>query len=268
MATAPGRVRSMGLLIVLNIWVWGFSWTGLQLRWRSSPIPAPPIYEAFPYGEFRVGIDPSNPPFAQDNNGALTGFEVELANLLGEEMGVPVRLVPLGFDGLYDAITADVVDAVISTLVIDTARSTHIRYTQPYFDNGLVLVSPVTSSITKMHDLHNRSIAFAYAGQAHTELNNWTRRIDAIEQKPYELSQHALDAVRLSQADSALVTALDYRLYRQEYPAIALKNTYVTHVPYAIAVRIDRVQTWQLLNRALDRIQQSDQLEELINRWL
>ena len=68
--------------------------------------------------------------------------------------------------------------------------------------------------------------------------------------QPYELPSHALDAVRLDQADAALVDAISARLHFREHNWQA-QTSIVTNNWYPIAVPSDEVARWQILNEGI-----------------
>lgn len=94
-------------------------------------------------GVLRVAIDPSFPPFDNlDANGQVAGFDVDLAQELGRRLGVPVQFQAIAFDGLVDAVIAGKADAVISAFPHDPRLTADVRFSRPYFEAGLVLVTP------------------------------------------------------------------------------------------------------------------------------
>ena len=102
---------------------------------------------AFPRGTIIVGIDASNPPFALDDGASLQGLDVDLSSAVAAEIGLPLRFVNIGYYGLYDALISGEVDLLVSALRIDPNRMEDVRYSLPYFGNGLVLVAPPASAI-------------------------------------------------------------------------------------------------------------------------
>jgi len=233
----------------------------------GAPAAGPPG-SVFAYGELRVGIDPSYPPFAVATADDLYGLEVELAWALGEELGVPVRFVPLGYDGLYDALRVDSVDVLISALLIDPARRNDVIYTRPYFDAGLMLVSPVGTPYGDMTLMPGHTLAYEFGSAADAEARRWLRRVQPFERRPYELGRYALDAVRLGEADAALVDAVTTRLYQREHPNWAAQSFYVTDTSYAMAVRADRGAVWAAINHALETLAFDGRLDAIVARWL
>lgn len=261
MVAAPRR-RLIAGLVALGVVAWAL-FPLLRDAYRSIRYPPPP----FPHGVVRVGVDTSFPPFALDVNGELSGLDIDLGRALADEIGLPVRFVPIGFDGLYDALTTDRADLLISALRIDPRRTQEVRYTRPYFDNGLVLVTEA-ASITTMQDVAGQRLAFEFGSAADNEARQYLRRVQPFTTLPYELPRYALDAVRLGHADAALVDATSYFLYQREHPAWQPQHNYITSVPYAIAVRLDRTPTFDTVDAALADLQASGQLQQIINRWL
>lgn len=225
------------------------------------------VHDVLPHGLLRIGVDASNPPFAVATADDLFGLEIDLGHALAEEIGISVQFVNMTFDGIYDSLKADQVDMVIATLSIDPLRTAEVRYTRPYFNAGLVLVSPVTVPLTAMADLSGYRLAYEFGSTADSEARRWLRRILPFQTQPYELPEYALDAVRLGEADVALVDATSARLYLRQHDW-ATQIEYATVNPYVIALREDRGAVWQIIDQALQELQENGTLEAIINEWL
>ncbi|MFQ3565548.1 MAG: ABC transporter substrate-binding protein [Aggregatilineales bacterium] len=232
---------------------------------EKRPYPNPNL---FPNNELRVGIDPSYPPFASFNGSHLTGIDVDLAVALAFELGVRMRYVPLGFDGLYDALQAGQVDVLIAALRADPARGGIALYTQPYFNAGLVLVSPQSAKLDNMGQMGGHRLAVAFGSEAHSEAARWSRRIAPFTLLRYETSIDALDAVRLGEADAALIDSVTARLYLRHHPEWDGHMIEVTTVPVAMAVRADRPDQAAAISSALSALASRGTLEAIISRHL
>ena len=107
-----------------------------------------------------MAVDPSFPPFDDvDDGGQLIGFDIDLAQELGRRLDVPVEFKAIAFDGLVDAVIADKADVIISAFPYDPRLTQDIRYSQPYFEGGLVLVTRAESPVTGPEDLVGRTVA-------------------------------------------------------------------------------------------------------------
>lgn len=240
--------------------------TALVLVLVAQPGAEPNAYEIFHTAEIRVGVDASYPPFAVATADDLFGLEIDLARAIGERIGLPVRFVNLGFDGLFDALTTDQVDVLISALPIDMARIGAVHYTQPYFNAGLVLISDGT--YTTMRDLPDRRLAYEYGSTAESEVRFWLRRIQPFDLLPLETPDAALEAVRNGDADAALVDAITARLYLRDRAEWNANYSYVTDTLYALVTRGDRPDVAARIDAALAELFADGTVAALLDRWL
>ena len=244
-----------------------FILVGLATIWqlnRSSPLP---LAEIFPYGEIRIGVDASNPPFAVATADDLFGLEIDLGHALSQQIGIPVRFVHMTYDGLYDSLQVDQVDILIATLTIEPLRMTDVLYTRHYFNAGLVLVSPLSQPLESVSDLSDHALAYEFGSDADALARRWLRRIAPFQTQPYELPTHALDAVRLGHADVALVDSISARLHLREHNWEG-NLSYITNHWYPVAVRSDQVARWEIIDKALQELDDNGTLDEIIDRWL
>lgn len=232
---------------------------------RNAP---PDIKRAFPAGEIVVGVDASFPPFALDDGKTVTGLDIDLAKAIGSELNLPVRFQNIGFYALHDALISGTVDLLISALRVDPARTQELRYTASYFDNGLVIARAADATQTDIESLTKARIAYEYASSADAEIRVWEERGQSVERLPYELPDYALDALRLGLADAAIVDATTLRLYLRARSDWGARYEYITHEPYAIAIRIDRVDAAKLVDGALAALKEKGKLAKISDKWL
>lgn len=232
---------------------------------RSMPLD--PV-RAFPAGEIVVGVDASYPPFALDDSESIRGLDIDLASAIAEALEMPVRFVNIGFYALHDALKSGQVDILVSALRVDPARMDDLRYTQSYFDNGLVITAAADLRPADIKSLVNARLAYEYASSADAELRAWEEDGRSIQRLPYELPAYALDALRLGRADAAIVDATTLRLYQSARGDWKPRYQYITREPYAIAARIDRVDAWRLVDGALGALKETGELARIMDKWL
>ena len=212
-------------------------------------------------------MDGSFPPFAYDDGGELRGLDIDLGLALAREIGLPARFASISFNGLYDSLISGKVDLLISALRVEPARRDDVRYSQPYYDNGLVLVSEASTKLAP-DEITGARVAYEYASSADSQIRAWERAGIRIEKRPYELPAYALDALRYGHVDGALVDATTLRLYAKSLDDWRPQVEFVTHDPYAIAARLDRSDAWRLVDGALSALKQSGELARIVAAWL
>ncbi len=268
MATRPYRAVAAALLLGLTLWVWALVGALFALRWNSIERPNPPLRALFPYGEMRIGVDASYPPFAAAGNDGLYGLDIDLGTILAAQLGAPVRFVNMGYDGLYDSLKADQVDVLISALLIDYSRTDEVFYSIPYYNAGLTLVVPSDSPIHGMSDLSGLSLAYEFGSDADLQARQWLRRITPFTLRPYELPTLALDAARIGDSSAALVDATSARLYLRQHQDWNTSLIPTSDALYALAVRTDHGLTLEALNRELEKLLGDGTVAALIAKWL
>jgi polar amino acid transport system substrate-binding protein len=224
------------------------------------------ITQILPTGRLRIGVDASYPPFAAFRNGQYEGVDIALGTALAHALGVDVQFENISLDGLYDALLTQRVDLLISALVERPDLRSRVDYSLPYFNAGLILVQPASDRpALTLWEMAGQRIAFAFGSEAHFELNRWRRRIGPFTTQPYELPEYALDALRLGQADAALISHADLLEYLCHHPHWEITTTEVTVVPYVIAIARENRELLNRLNDVLREWLASGALADLVS---
>ncbi|MBI1278471.1 MAG: transporter substrate-binding domain-containing protein [Anaerolineaceae bacterium] len=265
------RARSLNFFVIfvaLTLWAWGLSGVIFWIRWNSVTRPNAPIKELFPYGEIRIGVDASYPPFAVATSDDLYGIDIDIGKAVGKRLNVPVRFINMGYDGLYDSLKADQADILISALTIDYSRSGDVLYTVAYFNGGQVLVTDNQHPLANMNEISGHTLAFEFGSDANLTARAWLRRIAPFQLMPYETPNIALDSVRLGDSDAALVDSTSAGLYLRQHPDWRVQEVQVTDLLYAIAVSTKRGNTWAAVNNALKSLIDDRTIAAILKHWL
>jgi ABC-type amino acid transport substrate-binding protein len=216
-----------------------------------------------------VGLDPTFPPFENADSGHLEGLDVDLAHALGQQLGVEVRFVHLGYDGLYDALTTQQVDALLSAVVIDETKTKDFAYSTPYFNAGqFLVVRQEMSDLEHYTDLVGRTVVVELGSEGHVQVIRWERQVAGLMLLPLPSADEALQAVADGRADAAVVDQVSGRLAIRANPALRLLAEPVTVEPYALVVRQTDKALLAELNRALAELEQAGVVGEISGRWL
>lgn len=93
-------------------------------------------------GVIRMAINPNYPPFestAPDGK-SMVGLDPDLANAIGDVLGVEVELVPTSFDAIIPALQADKVDMAMSSIGDTLEREQVVDFATYYWNGTLILV--------------------------------------------------------------------------------------------------------------------------------
>ncbi len=92
-------------------------------------------------GVLRVGMSTFVPWAMQDKNGEFTGFEIDVARRLAQDMGVKVEFVPTKWSGIIPALVTGKFDIIIGGMGIEPQRNLKVNFSNPYYFTGMSLVA-------------------------------------------------------------------------------------------------------------------------------
>ncbi|MDV6379337.1 transporter substrate-binding domain-containing protein [Sporosarcina sp. GW1-11] len=90
-----------------------------------------------------VGVAPGYFPFQmKSTEGGFVGYDIDLANAIGEWLKVDVEFKQFVFDGLTPALQTGSVDLVIAGMTIRGDRALAVSMTNPYYRTGQAIMVP------------------------------------------------------------------------------------------------------------------------------
>jgi polar amino acid transport system substrate-binding protein len=221
-------------------------------------------------GVLRVGTDATYPPFAVEQGGEFSGYDVDLALEIGRRLGLEVRLTNVAFDGLYDALAAGRVDVLISALPYERERTQDVFYTGGYFNPGHVLVTRRDDErIESFRDLGGCRLAVEMGSVAHQEgLRLRDRERISLVIEAARTGEEAFDLLQAGRVDAALADRVTARLAVRARPELVIVGDPLTDESFVIAVRQDSPQLYAAINGVLDTLRGEGWLDRLAELWL
>ncbi len=118
-------------------------------------------------GVLKVGMCPEYPPFESINNsGAIEGFDADLAEAIGKEMGVKVELVNTPWEGLISGLSSGDFDIIMSGMSPEEAKESggKVNVSNSYFNLDEVILT-TNKDIKSKKDLAGKIVG-SHAGSA------------------------------------------------------------------------------------------------------
>ena len=95
-----------------------------------------------------------------DEDGNLTGFDVEVARAIAGKLGVEAQFVEAEWDSLFASMDSGRVDVVINEVEYSEARAEKYDFSAPYtYVHGALLVAEDNGDITSFDDLKGKKAA-------------------------------------------------------------------------------------------------------------
>ncbi|MDR2068179.1 MAG: ABC transporter substrate-binding protein [Holosporaceae bacterium] len=110
------------------------------------------------------------PPFEYYKDGKLTGFDVELGELLAQKLGRKVVFEDMAFGSILVSVQDGVLDAAISAVEPSEEKAKVVDFTNVYCRAGVALVYRKRTSTTSLSQLGRRRVAYQNGCSIHSKL--------------------------------------------------------------------------------------------------
>ena len=136
--------------------------TALALAGLAAPAAAadnaPALSRIVTKGEIHVGMSGDQPPFCmKSKDGKLIGYDVDLAGLLANAMGVTLKIEVMPFAELLPALEAGRIDAVMSGMTMTPKRNLRAAFVGPYVVSGKTILT-TDATLAKASDTKDLDI--------------------------------------------------------------------------------------------------------------
>ena len=221
-------------------------------------------------GKLVVGVEGTYPPFTyHDDNGELTGLDIELGKALADKLGVEVEFQEAAWDSLLIGIDTERFDTVINSVSITDERAEKYDFSDPYYyEARRVVVRADDDSIHSPEDLKCKKIA--------TNTTNafipWYEE-QGVEVVGVDTSGEAIDLLLSGRVDFVGINVPVLNAYLQEHPDAADKVKEAFVIPnsedvIAIPVRKGEPEFLDAINAALAELREEGTLKEISEKYL
>ena len=239
-----------------------------------TPAPAADAWAAVQQrGRLIVGTSADYPPFAfYTDKFELDGFDVALARLLGERLGVEVEFSDMAFGGLGGALAVGQIDVAIAAISVTEGRRAVVDFSSVYHvsedaalarvDTGIALRSPADLA------------PYRVGVQEGSVYQTWLQEagVDAGVLSPENLLAYtettaAVDDLIAGRVDVLIADRLPLEVVARDDAALAIVGRGLNEQQFAVALPIGSNLTARM-NEALAALQAEGVLAELAEQYL
>ncbi|NUU98782.1 ABC transporter substrate-binding protein [Marinitoga sp. 1154] len=223
-------------------------------------------------GVLLVGQDPAYAPFYGVNTkGERIGYEVELAKMMAEVLGVKVKFVITNWDGIIPALLADKFDFILAGMTITPERALKVNFTIPYYETGRIIFynsEKYPDGITK-EDLEKMEKKAKIAVQLGTTGEFTAKKLFPKAQiLTFETVDAAAYQIITKKADVLIFDELYYGSISKKYPAIKTTENLLNKENLGIAIKKENIDLLLWLNTFIECKKTDGTLEQLKQKWM
>lgn len=179
------------------------------------------LEEILEAGVLVVGTEGTYRPFSfhEDGSGDLTGFDVEVAQAVGAEIGVEVEFEETQWDAIFAGLEAGRFDVIANQVSITPDREESYTFSEPYtVSTGVIVTTADNEEISSFEDLAGKRTAQSLTSNWKALAEESGAEIEAVEGWAQSVA-----LVEQGRVDATINDKLTFLDYAQNEDASGLK---------------------------------------------
>lgn len=219
-------------------------------------------------GTLSVCSDIPYAPFEFEEDGEITGFDIEVMQAIADELSLELEVNAIGFDPIQSgtALNSDQCDIAASAMTITEEREANLDFTDPYYDAEQSLMSKADAGIASIEDLSGMTVGVqsATTGETYTREN----APEDAEIQAFENPGDLLTALQANQVDAVLQDLPVNAEFARNNDGFEVVETYDTGEQYGFAVAEEGSDNLlAAVNEALQAVRDAGTYDELYDKY-
>lgn len=218
--------------------------------------------------KYNVALDGTFAPHAMPKlGGGIEGFNVDLANAIGEKLGVEMDITATQWSGLLPGLQAGTYDFIVAPTTLTEERAESLLFSEGYLNTDfLFVVKAGQEEITDLKQFAGKTIA-VNKGSAY---DSWARDLEpeiGWKVESYGTNADAIQAVISGRADANVAGNTASQWLAKQNPQLETSFNFVTGKVWAMPFRKDDTATRDKVEAALECLKTDGTLTALSEKW-
>lgn len=219
-------------------------------------------------GELVVAMEGTWSPWTYHDEGdKLVGFDVEVAQLIADKLGVKATFVEGEWDGLFAGLDAGRYDMVVNGVEVTPERQEKYDFSIPYgYIRTAIIVDGANDAIQSFEDLKGKKTANTISSTYAELAESYGAEVTAVD----DLNQ-TFELLNSGRIDATLNAELTFYDYINAHPEKNLRIAALTEEASLVCIPMRKGEETKSLREAVDKaigeIRASGELAELSNKY-
>ncbi len=217
-------------------------------------------------GKLRAGVClTSQPAGFRDGDNTPMGYDVDVATLLAEQLGVELEIIETTGQTRIPMLLSDRIDVIICNITATTERAKSLDFSFPYLRTGIRLLVQKDSDIDGFESLAGKKVVVGRGTTGEAMMRDRAPDADLVY---VENPGDGLLLMRQQKVDAYIEDSLGVDWYAQTYPDLfrSLPETYSSD-PITIGVRKNNPSFLRWLDLFASRYVSSGTYDEYYMKW-
>lgn len=217
-------------------------------------------------GVLRIGTEGTYAPYSyHDDSGKLTGFDIEIAELVAERLGVKPEFIETKWDAMIAGLDADRFDIIANQVGITEEREEKYDFSEPYtYIHGALIVAKDNDTIKSFDDIKGKK-------SAQTLTSNWGKTAEeyGAELVGVDGFDQSIELVESGRADLTINSEVALYDYLKQKPDAGIKKVALSDDPSIVGIPVPKGETslYEAINQAILDLKQEGKLTEISEKY-
>lgn len=224
------------------------------------------------YDKLIIGVDDTFAPMGfLDENNELTGFDIELAKLVADKIGVEVEFQTIDWAMKEQELNQGNIDLIWNGYTITDQRKEEVLFTNPDLDNKQVVVVMADSDIQTLEDLAGKVVAAQEDSSAIDAINTMPEIKDSFaELAEFSTNDMAIMDMEAGRSDAVVADSvlLNYVISHKDDPSqYRILDEDFGSEEFGIGCRKEDTALCDAINKAIEELKADGQAAEVSTKW-
>ncbi len=214
--------------------------------------------------QLRFAVSAEYPPFEYIDKGEIKGFDIDLARLMGEKLGMKVVFENMAFGTIFPMLESGRVDAAISTLTVSPEREKSFDFSQIYYRSDLAIIFKEIMPIKTASALEGKKVAC----QLGSTMEQWLKtHVPSANRMAMDHGNQMIEALKAGHVEVVLIDQVQALIFTQKNPGLGYAVIASVDEGYGVAFKKGSLYR-EPLDQALKQLMHDGEVEKLKNKWL
>mgnify|MGYP000872383873 FL=1 len=213
----------------------------------------------------KVGSAIEYAPFEfMDEKNNPVGFDIDLMNAIGEDLGYKVVFESAVFDTLVGAVALGNYDCVISAMTITKERAQSVLFSDPYFESAQIIAVKKGTDIKSEQDLVGKNVAVQQGTTGQFAVQDL-----GIDPRKFETIADAINDMMIGGSEAVVADTPIFYYYIAQNPNVNLEvvPSNFEKEYFGIAFKKDNTELAEKVNASLKKLKENGKYNEIYKKW-